>query len=49
MRLYVKITVVFTLILLIMHYRKYNNFSDGYEIQQQELDYKINKWKKGEK
>ena len=39
MRLYVKITVVFTLILLIMHYRKYNNFSDGYEIQQQELDY----------
>ena len=39
MRLYTKIFILTTIVLLIMHYRKYNLKADGYEIQQQELDY----------
>lgn len=39
MRFYTKIFILITLILLIMHYRKYNSKAGGYEIQQQELDY----------
>lgn len=39
MRLYVKIIAIFSIILIIMHYRKYKSTADGYEIQQQELDY----------
>ena len=39
MRLYTKIFIVILLLLIVMHYRKYESKADGYEIQQQELDY----------
>ena len=39
MRLYTKIFIVILLLLIVMHYRKYKSKADGYEIQQQELDY----------
>ena len=39
MRLYSKIFILTTIVLLIMHYRKYKSKAVGYEIQQQELDY----------
>ena len=39
MRLYTKIFIVILLLLIVTHYRKYKSKADGYEIQQQELDF----------
>ena len=39
MKLYVKISIIISIILTIMHYKKYTRSSEEYEIQQQELDY----------
>ena len=39
MKLYVKISIIISIILTIMHYKKYTRSSQEYEIQQQELDY----------
>ena len=35
----IKLILIFIVVLLIFHFKKYNKCSDGYEIEQQELDY----------
>ena len=44
-----KIVLVFTVILIIFHYRKFNQFNKSYEIEQQELEYIKDRFKEAEK
>lgn len=39
MRTFTKFIIILIIILTIMHYRKYRDFSDNYDIDQQELEY----------